>query len=292
VGFTRRFNTNQYDMATDYHSEPKPKARLISWTISDFTRINFDWQRRMQNWNSNPTLTLNFKRQTRLSFGYDGGYERLFEEEFGPRRTVNRAGAFFGSDPARSHYFQSVSVAGSTIPSKTYSASLIVTYNSNAFDLDSGAGARFPRVSPAALLDPNAARDPGGGHSLDIFGTFAYQPINALRASLEYTKSRLVRNDTHRLALDENIFALRSSYQFTRFTFARARVDYDTLVGKLRGEFLLGWAPNPGTAFYIGYNNEVTRDGFSPFTGQLEPGFRRNGQTFFIKISYLFRRNF
>jgi hypothetical protein len=26
--------------------------------------------------------------------------------------------------------------------------------------------------------------------------------------------------------------------------------------------------------------------------GQLEPGFRRNGRTFFIKMSYLFRKSF
>ena len=37
---------------------------------------------------------------------------------------------------------------------------------------------------------------------------------------------------------------------------------------------------------------DLVRNGFNPFTGQLEPGFRRNGRTFFIKMSYLFRRSF
>jgi len=36
----------------------------------------------------------------------------------------------------------------------------------------------------------------------------------------------------------------------------------------------------------------MTRNGFSPFSRQLEPGFRRNGRIFFIKMSYLFRRSF
>ena len=58
------------------------------------------------------------------------------------------------------------------------------------------------------------------------------------------------------------------------------------------GRFLLGWTPNPGTAFYVGYNDDLTRNGFGPFSGQLEPGFRRNGRTFFVKMSYLFRRSF
>jgi hypothetical protein len=85
---------------------------------------------------------------------------------------------------------------------------------------------------------------------------------------------------------------LRTTYQFTRFLFARARVDYTTLSSNIRGQFLLGWTPNPGTSFYAGYNDDLTRNGHSPFTGQFEPGFRRNGRTFFIKMSYLIRRSF
>ena len=54
----------------------------------------------------------------------------------------------------------------------------------------------------------------------------------------------------------------------------------------------MGYTPNPGTAFYVGYNDDLNRNGFNPFTGQLEPGFRRNGRIFFIKMSYLFRRSF
>lgn len=73
---------------------------------------------------------------------------------------------------------------------------------------------------------------------------------------------------------------------------AHARGDYSALNSRFRGQFLLGWTPNPGSAFYVGYNDDLTRDGFSPFSGQLEPGFRRNGRTFFVKMSYLFRRSF
>ena len=101
-----------------------------------------------------------------------------------------------------------------------------------------------------------------------------------------------MRNDTHRLAFDENIVSLRTTYQFTRFLFARGRIDFDSLASNYKGQFLLGWTPNPGTAFYAGYNDDLTRNGFSRFSNQLEPGFRRNGRTFFIKMSYLFRRSF
>src|SRR5205814_208056 len=95
---------------------------------------------------------------------------------------------------------------------------------------------------------------------------------------------------TGRVAYDDNIFAFRSTYQFSRFLFARARVDYDTIASSIQGQFLLGWTPNPGTSFYVGYNDDLNYNGFSPFTAQLEPGFHRNGRTFFVKMSYLIRK--
>src|SRR5205085_6950592 len=141
-------------------------------------------------------------------------------------------------------------------------------------------------VSPLALIDPdNAPLDPGRGNNLHIDASGAYQPTDALRLSLDYTKDRLVRRDTGRLAFDENIFALKGTYQFTRFTFARARIDYDTLAERVRGQFLFGWAPNPGTSFYVGYNDDLNFNGYGPISGDLEPGFRRNGRTFFVKMS-------
>jgi hypothetical protein len=55
---------------------------------------------------------------------------------------------------------------------------------------------------------------------------------------------------------------------------------------------LVGLTPSLGTAPYVGYNDDLNRNGFSLFTGQYEPGLRRNSRTFFIKMSYLFRRSF
>jgi len=93
------------------------------------------------------------------------------------------------------------------------------------------------------------------------------------------------------LAYQDNIYSFRGTYQFSRFVFARARVDYSTLSSEARAQFLFGYTPNPGTALYLGYNDDLTRNGFNPFTGQLEPGFRRNSRTFFIKLSYLIRKS-
>ena len=274
-----------------YNSEPHPKANLISWNVGDNIGLNFNWQGLSQNFYHETNANLSFQHNTGIGFGFDEGYERLFEEEFGLQRSPTRAGAFFGP-PQRSSKQYSAYFYGNIKPSQKYSLNTFMSYGWNAYDYDFGAGAKFIRVSPAALADPNAGLDPGPGKSLDINLNFGYQPTKPLNMSLSWEQSKLRRNDTGLLAFQDNIYSFRSTYQFSRFLFARARIDYDTLSSEARGQFLFGYTPNPGTAFYVGYNDDLVRNGFSPFTGQLEPGFRRNGRTFFIKMSYLIRKSF
>ncbi len=199
---------------------------------------------------------------------------------------------FSGSDPERSARRNTLYFFGGTTPSKKFSLFLLNVLNYGSLDFDFGAGPRFPRVSPAALaFGQDAPRDPGRGREWKVEGRFSFQPTDALRMDLSYNKARLVRDDTGRVAFDDQIYSLRSTYQFTRFWFARARADYTTLASQLRMQYLLGWTPNPGTAFYAGYNDDLNHNGFNPFNGALEPGFRRNGRVFFVKMSYLFRRS-
>jgi hypothetical protein len=291
AGFTQRTNTNSNNIFYRYASEPKPKARVISWRLMHFTRVNYDWQGRSQNWMTGPRLFIQLRRQTFIGFGGSIGYERILEEEFGPKRTATRQGAFYGPDPERSAHGKGFFSFIETEPTKKFSGFAVAGLSWGEFDYDFGGGRRFPRVSPAALIDPQAPLDPGPGKMLFMESNFTYKPVDAMRLSLSYNKSRLVRDDTGRVAFDENIFSWRATYQFTRFVFVRARADYATLSSNLRGQFLFGWTPNPGTSFYIGYNDDLTRNGFSPFTGQSVPGFRRNGRTFFVKMSYLIRHS-
>jgi hypothetical protein len=308
VGFTRRTNNNRHGLFIYYNTDPKPKATLISMHFHANPDIQFDWQGRIQSWGQEFQTELDFKNQTNLGLGVSFNYERIFEEEFGPTRNAPRSRCFSaaqlqldptlhcgfaGDDSERSTRRNNIYGYAGTTPSKKYSLNMFTIYNWGAFDFDFGAGPRFPRISPRALIDPdNAPLDPGAGNNWHFDGGATYQPTNELRLTLNYTKDRLVRRDTGRVAFDENIFALRGTYQFTRFTFARARVDYDTLAERVRGQFLLGWAPNPGTSFYVGYNDDLNFNGYGPISGHLEPGFRRNGRTFFVKMSYLFRKSF
>jgi hypothetical protein len=289
LGFISRTDTNIWNVYARYNSEPQPQRKLISWSALYTTLVQFDWRGRSQYAYYFPRVALNFRRQTFLQLAVYRDYARLFEEEFGAKRSATRAGAFFG--PAeRSVFWNGYTITFGTNPSRKYSANVVVDGSWKVFDYDFGAGQKFPRVSPAALANPDAPLDPGPGNTNDITASFVWRPAEAFRASIDYTKSRLVRIDTRRTAYDQNLWSLRASYYFTRFTFARARMDYDTLAARARGQFLLGWTPHPGTSLYIGYNDDLNYDGYSPFANQFERGLRRNQRTFFVKMSYLLRR--
>jgi hypothetical protein len=315
VGFNRRPNTNNFNGFFRYNSEPKPKARLISWRVYNDISTNFDWQGRSQIFNDESQIQFSFRRQTYLGVGLDKGYERVFEEEFGPTRqpgsncALTNTCTFWGADNERSAGSTGVYMFAGSTPSKKINFNMFVNRSAGSLDFDFGAPPRYPRVSIPAVTQRNALAaglcnvsplpavcraplDPGPGTFIHFDGGVGYQPASALNINLSFTKERLRRYDTGLLAFDENIVSLKATYQFTRFIFARGRVDYDTLASNVKGQFLFGYTPNPGTAFYVGYNDDLNRNGYNPFSGELEPGFRRNGRTFFIKMSYLFRRSF
>jgi hypothetical protein len=315
VGFNRRSNTNNPSWFVRYNSEPNPKAKLISWRVYNNVWGNFDWQGRSQYGNNESQIQFTMRRQSFFGTGIDKGFERVFENEFGPKRqpgtdcVIRNTCTFAGNDNERTTSTTGIYAFGGSSPSKKYNFNFFVNRVWGAMDFDFGAGPKFPRVSAPAVAaaqaqenglcnSPNqpaicrAPQDPGPGDFWHFDATVTYQPTGAINTRFSYTKERLTRYDTGRVAFDENLFSLRTTYQFTRFIFARGRVDYDTLASNVKGQFLVGWTPNPGTAFYAGYNDDLNRNGFSPITSQLEPGFRRNGRTFFIKMSYLFRRSF
>jgi len=147
--------------------------------------MNFSWQGLSQNVNNESSMNLNFQHNTNLGFGLNTGYERVFEEEFGLKRTATRAGAFFGP-PERSTAQHGFYVYGNTKPSQKYSFSMFLGYGWNSFDYDFGATPKFIRVSPAALADPNAALDPGPGKSSDVNFSFDYQPTQPLNMSFSF----------------------------------------------------------------------------------------------------------
>lgn len=322
AGFTRRTDTNTIFFANRVSTKSDPKAAIIRANWNQFGRFGFDWKGRMQQGlvGNNFNLTLQGSLFIYTEFGLQ--FEKIYENEFGAVRNaaLNRPGAFYGG-PTRSSTQPYFSINANKTVNKKLSVYGFVGSIINSFDYDFGGGPKYPRASapfvaylqsaeynsyiqqlylyqtdPTHVAYPNLPQppqlDPGKGWQFDAQGGFEYKPINPLRFSVDYTKRRLTRNDTHKAAFDTNIVTLRSTYQFTRFIYVRARWDYDTLRANAAGQLLFGWSPSPGKAFYVGYNDNFNYNGYSPITGQYEPGFQRNSRTFFIRASYLFRKSF
>jgi hypothetical protein len=321
-GFTRRTNTNAFFFANRFSTKSDAKAMFIRTSWSQFARYVVDWKGRVQEGLAANNFNLALQGNLFVNAEFGMQFEKLYENEFGATRNPSAgiSGGFFGA-PTRSAYQPYFSVNVNKNVSKKLFLYGFIGSIINAFDFDFGAGNRYQRTSPAFRqylgspeyqfyiqqlyayqADPDnvpfpdfpspPSLDPGRGWQFDLNVGGEYKPVDPLRISLDYTKSRLVRNDNKGRAFDTNIFSLRSTYQFTRFTFVRLRADYDTLSRNTSGQFLFGWNPNPGTAFYVGYNDNFNYQGYSPFTNQHEPGFERNSRTFFIRASYLFRKSF
>lgn len=288
IGYTRQVNANTWSLVTSYDAEPRSGATLISWSLIHTVLAQWDWQGRMKYAYLYPRVALTFPRQTSVTVFAYVDYLRLLEEEFGARRSAMRPGAFAGP-PERRTVLRGLTLQADTTPHPRLTATLLADRSWRIFDYDFGAGPRYPRVSPAALVDPTAPLDPGTGRSLDVTATLTWRVSGGLRVSVEYVKSRLTRDDTRRVAWNENLVGGRVTQQLGRFAFVRARADWSSLRANLQAEVVGGWTPTPGTALYLGYHDDVNHDGYSPFTGRPEGGWSRNARAFFAKLSYAVR---
>jgi hypothetical protein len=308
VGFTDRVDSNYLGSFIQYQTDRDAKKRIVYKRLMNATNVRYDFQGRSQFYVSETQGMIALQRQTFIGLGLQHGYERVFEHEFGARRTPTRPlqGAFLGDDPERSAYTKAVYSFIETTPIKQVFAFLLVHHRWGQMDFDSGVGSGFPRVSPAFLAYQSACavspgtcsslpvpkRDPGPGNQLTIESQVRWQPTTAFQTQLNYNRRRLIRNDTGLVAFDENLFSSRSTYQFTRDIFTRLRLDYSNVSRRIRPQLVFGWSPNPGTALYVGYSDDLSYNGWNPYTGIREDGFQGNGRSFFIKASYLFKRSF
>ncbi len=304
VGFFQRTNSNFNYGFIRYNSDPNPKKKIISYHVHNLTHVDYDWQGRMYIWEAENLVELQLPRNSWIGTWWEPGYERLFDHEFGatreakpcsPFKTTDNGGCtFFGPSNERASNKQHLSFYGGSNFSKKIQFNAQVTHRWGHFDLDFGSGSNnYPRVSPSALLlGEKAPLDPGRGSLLQFNGGITYQPTNELRTSFSINHQRLRRYDTGLVAYKINILTARGTYQFTKATFARLILDYNTLNSRLRSQALFGWTPSPGTAFYAGYNDDLNYASPHPFTTQIVPGFRRNSRTIFIKASYLIRKGF
>ena len=159
VGFVQRVNSNFSYGFVRYNSTPKPKNKLVSYHIHNFTHIDYDWQGRMYTWETENLIELGLPRGSWLGVWWEPAYERLFDREFGATREarpcnplggVNRC-TFFGPDNERSTMKQHVSGYFGSNYNKQIQFNGQVTYRFGHLDLDFGSLPKYPRVTPPQL---------------------------------------------------------------------------------------------------------------------------------------------
>src|SRR5207302_7341244 len=64
VGFNRRTNTNNHNFFIQYRSEPKPKAKLVSWRVYNPASTDFDWQGRPPIFHNYSHIPFHFQRHS------------------------------------------------------------------------------------------------------------------------------------------------------------------------------------------------------------------------------------
>jgi hypothetical protein len=142
---------------------------------------------------------------------------------------------------------------------------------------------------------------------------FTLQPLRQLTADNTYLLDRDHAVANGAFVYESQVFRTKVNYQFTRAISARVIVEYDSTLAnpketsllrtkQVQTQALLTWLPHPGTAVYIGYNNDLQnldRSLCNRLPGGAcdpnntvaprAPDMLNDGRQVFIKASYLFR---
>jgi hypothetical protein len=154
------------------------------------------------------------------------------------------------------------------------------------------------------------------GNETFINHTMSLKPTGHLEVDNTYILDRVLNGAAHHASFNNHIIRSQWNYQFTRELSLRAILQYNGLLANpsysslqttkdLSTDFLITYLVHPGTAVYVGYNNNLENliPGLClPVAGQtvgcdpngvgLVRGNRliNDGRVFFVKVSYLFRR--
>jgi len=182
-------------------------------------------------------------------------------------------------------------------------------------------GAPFPQLNfnINAFRSGNVNYNPAAGHVPSLMDEetaqvlFTLQPLRQLTADNTYLLDRDRSVADGALVYESQVFRTKVNYQFTRAFSARVIVEYDSTLAnpaetslmrtkQVGTEALFTWLPHPGTAIYVGYNNDLQNLDRSLCnrlpSGGCDPDntaaprasqYLNDGRQIFVKASYLFR---
>jgi hypothetical protein len=160
--------------------------------------------------------------------------------------------------------------------------------------------------------NPVAGATPSLMHQDNVQLLFTIQPLQQLTVDNTYLLDRDHSVRDGELVYESQTYRTKLNYQFTRALSARVIVEYDSTLAnpaetsitrtrQVQTQALLTWLPHPGTAIYVGYNNDLQNFNHqlcSRTGGVCDPtrpilsrgaGYLDDGRQFFVKASYLLR---
>jgi len=281
VGYLQTANIRSDNLHTNYQWFPKHSV-LQSWGIETSDQFAFDhFGNRVYHYSTvDPFFTL--ARKTTIAPLLGANSDTLTPAQYPLLRanrniTENFGGLVFRSAPLAQINFN-----------------IVYTHGGN------------PNYNPANGIPSLLHED-----YLQAFVTL--QPLRSLTLDNTYLLDRNRAHGNEHLAFENQTLRTKINYQFTRAFSARVIVEYDSLlvnpaqVSLLRTkqvgtQALITWLPHPGTAIYLGYNNDLQNldRGFcnrvlagpcdpNNSTRPRSPNYLNDGRQIFLKASYLLR---
>jgi hypothetical protein len=275
VGFIERTGVRSLDQTLSWRRYPAGSS-LLAWGPDLVASHVWDHAGGFLDRALTPKLALEWPRLTTLALYYQDARVRLRPEEQPslPRREAfsqDRAGLEFATSFSRALTF--------TLKAAT------------------GRGVNLVPVEGAQAYAADAA---------EISATADIRPSPRLTLATSYLRNRLADPATGARIFTDQIARAKLTFQFTRAIAARAIVQYDRLAAdpaatsletrrRLNLDLLLTYLPSPGTAVYLGFNDDLQNFDpsltLTPRGGLLRTptGLRSDGWQVFLKASYLLR---
>lgn len=119
-GFTRRTNTNFLFFFHRLSTKSDSKKKIIRAQWNQMGGADYDWKGRLTSFNAQTNGNLSLQRNTFLNFSVGADYEKIFEEEFGLKRSPTRPLGTFLGDPTRTTWQQFISANLNQSPHKRF----------------------------------------------------------------------------------------------------------------------------------------------------------------------------
>jgi hypothetical protein len=134
--------------------------------------------------------------------------------------------------------------------------------------------------------------NPFSGDRFRLHAAITLQPNDKFSQYFSYGYTGFDRHSNGEDIYDYHIFLSRTTYQFNKYLFIRALIQYDSYQEMVLSDLLASFTLIPGTVVHLGYGSLHENRQWNPLRQEWEanigPGkYYQTTQSFFLKVSYL-----